>query len=42
MGHTATGVAAGHEAVIAVAWCAGILAVSIGVASWLFRHRTAA
>jgi ABC-2 type transport system permease protein len=42
MGHTATGVTASHEAVIAVAWCAGILAVSIAAASWLFRHRTAA
>ena len=42
MGHTATGVPASHEAILAVAWCAGILAVSIAAASWLFRHRTAA
>jgi ABC-2 type transport system permease protein len=42
MGHTSTGVTASHEAVIAVAWSAGILAVSIAAASWLFRHRTAA
>jgi ABC-2 type transport system permease protein len=42
MGHTSTGAAVGHEAWIACAWCAGILAVSFTVASWLFRHRTAA
>jgi len=42
MGHTSTGVAVGHEAWIACAWCAGIVAVSFAAASWLFRHRTAA
>jgi hypothetical protein len=31
-----------HDAFLAVAWCAGILAVFIAGASWLFRHRTAA
>jgi ABC-2 type transport system permease protein len=40
MGHTSTGVSVGHEAVIAVAYCAGILVVSTAGASWLFRHRT--
>ena len=34
--------AVGHEAWIACAWCAGILAVSFAAASWLFRNRTAA
>ena len=29
MGHTSTGAAVGHEAWIACAWCAGILAVSV-------------
>ena len=42
MGHTSTGAAVGHEAWIACAWCAGILAVSFAAASWLFHHRTAA
>jgi ABC-2 type transport system permease protein len=41
MGHTATGAPVGHEALLAVAWCAGILIVSAAAASWLFRHRTA-
>jgi ABC-2 type transport system permease protein len=41
MGHTSTGVAVGHEAWLAVAWCAGILVASAVAASWLFRHRTA-
>ena len=40
MGHTSTGVAVGHEAMIAIAYCAAILAVSTAGASWLFRHRT--
>jgi ABC-2 type transport system permease protein len=40
MGHTSTGAAVGHEAIIAIAYCAGILAVSTAGASWLFRHRT--
>jgi ABC-2 type transport system permease protein len=42
MGHTSTGVAVGHEAWIAIAYCVGTLAVSSIAASWLFRHRTAA
>ncbi len=42
MGHTSTGASTGHEALIAVAWCAGIAIVAAGSASWLFRHRTAA
>jgi ABC-2 type transport system permease protein len=42
MGHTSTGASVGHEALLAVAYCAGILAVSFAGASWLFRHRTAA
>jgi ABC-2 type transport system permease protein len=42
MGHTATGATVGHEAWLAVAYCAGILVASFAAASWLFRHRTAA
>jgi ABC-2 type transport system permease protein len=42
MGHTSTAASVGHEALLAVAYCAGILAVSFAGASWLFRHRTAA
>jgi ABC-2 type transport system permease protein len=42
MGHTSTGVSVGHEALVAVAYCGGILVVSVAAASWLFRHRTAA
>lgn len=41
MGHTATGAPVAHEAILAVAWCAGLLIVSVTAASWLFRHRTA-
>lgn len=40
MGRTSTGAAVGHEALLAVAYCAAILVVSSGAASWLFRHRT--
>jgi ABC-2 type transport system permease protein len=40
MGSTSTDASVGHEAWIAVAWCAGILIVSVAAASWLFRHRT--
>lgn len=40
MGQTATGASAGHEALLAIAWCAGILVASVTVASWLFRRRT--
>jgi ABC-2 type transport system permease protein len=42
MGHTSTGAIVGHEAWLAVAYCAVILAVSSTAASWLFRHRTSA
>jgi ABC-2 type transport system permease protein len=42
MGHTSTGASPGHEAWMAIAWCIGILVLSSGAASWLFRHRTAA
>jgi ABC-2 type transport system permease protein len=42
MGHTSTGAAVGYEALLAIAYCAGIIAVSAVAASWLFRHRTAA
>jgi ABC-2 type transport system permease protein len=41
-GHTSTGASSGHEALLAVVYCAVILAVSCAAASWLFRHRTAA
>lgn len=41
MGHTSTGASVGHEALIAVVYCGGILVVSYAAASWLFRHRTA-
>lgn len=42
MGHMSTGAAVGHEALLAIAYCAGIIAVSAVAASWLFGHRTAA
>jgi ABC-2 type transport system permease protein len=42
MGHTSTGAAVGHEAWIAITYCACILAASSIAASWLFRHRTTA
>jgi ABC-2 type transport system permease protein len=41
MGHTSTGASLGHEATLAVVYCAAILVVSAGTATWLFRHRTA-
>ena len=41
MGHTSTGASTGHDALIAIVWCAGILVTAIFSASWLFRHRTA-
>lgn len=41
MGHTATGASTGHEALLAAAWCGGILIVSAATASWLFRRRSA-
>jgi ABC-2 type transport system permease protein len=42
MGHTSNGASTGHEAILAVAYCAAILVISVGAASYLFRHRTAA
>jgi ABC-2 type transport system permease protein len=42
MGHTSTGASIGHEALLAVVYCAAILVVAAAIASWLFRHRTAA
>ncbi len=41
MGQTSTGAPLGHEALIAVAYCAGLLVASAAMASWLFRNRTA-
>jgi ABC-2 type transport system permease protein len=41
MGQTSTGAPVGHEAVLAVAWCTGILVLSVAAASWLFRRRAA-
>jgi ABC-2 type transport system permease protein len=42
MGYTTTGTPVSHDALLAVAYCLVILAVSAAGASWLFRHRTAA
>ncbi len=41
MGHTSTGAALGHEALLAAVYCAAILVAAASTASWLFRHRTA-
>lgn len=41
-GHTSTGAATGHEAVLAVAYCAAIGVIAALSASYLFRHRNAA
>jgi ABC-2 type transport system permease protein len=41
MGRTSTGASLGHEALLAVIYCAGIAVISTGAASYLFRHRTA-
>jgi ABC-2 type transport system permease protein len=41
-GHTSTGASVGHEALIALAYCAGILLLACVAASWLFRNRTSA
>ena len=41
MGHTSTGAAVGHEALLAAVYCAAVLVVAASAASWLFRHRTA-
>ncbi|HEY1818887.1 MAG TPA: ABC transporter permease [Trebonia sp.] len=40
MGRTSTGASVGHEALLAVVYCAAILVISAAAASWLFRHRT--
>jgi ABC-2 type transport system permease protein len=42
MGHTSTGASVGHEAWLAVGYCATILIVAFAVAYRLFRRRTAA
>jgi ABC-2 type transport system permease protein len=42
MGHTSTGASTAHEAVIAIIWCIGLLALSGTLASRLFQRRTAA
>ena len=42
MGRTSTGASGGHEAWLAIAYCAGILLVSSAAASWLFSHRRTA
>jgi ABC-2 type transport system permease protein len=41
MGHTSTGAATGHEALLAVIYFTAILVTAVTAASWLFRHRTA-
>jgi ABC-2 type transport system permease protein len=40
MGHTSTGVAVGHEALLAVLYFGIILILAASLASYLFRHRT--
>ncbi|HEX3959755.1 MAG TPA: ABC transporter permease [Trebonia sp.] len=42
MGHTSAGASTGHEAILAIAYCAAILVLSVAAASYLFRHRTTA
>jgi ABC-2 type transport system permease protein len=42
MGHTSTGASTAHEALIAIAWCICLLALSGAAASRLFQRRTAA
>ena len=42
MGRTSTGASVGHEALLAVVYCAAILACSAAAASYLFRYRTVA
>ena len=41
MGHTSSGAALGHEALLAVVYFGAILVAAASLASWLFRHRTA-
>ena len=42
MGRTSTGASVGHEAILAVIYCAAILIVAFAAAARLFRRRTAA
>ena len=42
MGHTSTGASTAHEALIAIAWCICLLALSSAAATRLFQRRTAA
>jgi ABC-2 type transport system permease protein len=42
MGHTSTGATVGHEAWLAVLYCAAILILGVAAAARLFRRRTAA
>jgi ABC-2 type transport system permease protein len=42
MGRTSTGASVGHEAILAVVYCAAILIVAFAAAARLFRRRTAA
>ena len=42
LGRTSTGASLGHEAVLAVVYCAAILIAAFAAAAWLFRRRTAA
>ncbi len=39
MGHTSTGASTGHEALIALAWSFGLLAIGVAVATWRFVSR---
>lgn len=40
-GHTSTGAAVGHEALLAVVYFGAVLVLAATLAGWLFRHRTA-
>ena len=40
MGHTSDGTSIAADALIAIAYCVGILTISAIGAAWLFRHRT--
>jgi ABC-2 type transport system permease protein len=39
MGHTSTGASTGHEALLALAWALGMLAIGVTIASWRFTRR---
>jgi ABC-2 type transport system permease protein len=41
MGHTSTGASTGHEALVAVAWCSGLLVLSVALATRQFRREAA-